>query len=120
MMVSEDKIDNVETMLVNEEIIESPISLLEKLAIAEENYRNKEKIYANEYNLHLLNTDWGKVNDGRVDEGLSKLSNQDMKKAYIESLLLNYKEDLVIAKLEYNCLLRMYEMMKKYSLDILR
>lgn len=112
--------ENMETKLVNEEIIESPIDLLQKLALAEENYRNEEKIYTKEYNKHLLNTDWNKVNDERIEKGLSKLSNQDMKKAYIEELLFSFKSDLIMAKLEYNRLLRMYEMMKKYSLDILR
>ena len=43
-----------------------------------------------------------------------------MKKAYIEDKLLTLKDELNTAKLNYNKLLRMYEMMKKYSLDILR
>lgn len=112
--------ENIETELVNEEVIESPMDLLQKLAMAEENYRNEEKLYIKEYNEHLLNTDWTTLNNQRVDEGLPKLSNQDMKKAYIDELLYDFKQDLIIAKLEYNRLLRMYEMMKKYSLDILR
>ena len=112
--------ENTETCLVKEEIIESPIDLLQKLTIAEERYRNKESTYLSEYNDSLINTNWDEINKERVEEGLPKLSNQDMKKAYIETDLIKMNEDKIIAKLEYNRLLRMYEMMKKYSLDILR
>lgn len=112
--------ENTETCLVKEEIIESPIDLLQKLALAEENYRKEDQIYTTEYNKQLLNTDWNKVNNERVEKKLPKLGNQDMKKAYIEASLSQFETDLILAKLEYHRLLRMYEMMKKYSLDILR
>ena len=112
--------EKVETDLVNEEIIESPMDLLHKLAIAEENYLKEESIYKNEFNELMLNADWDTINSERKEQGLSKLSNQDMKKSYVEKALYIYKSDLILAKLEYNRLLRMYEMMKKYSLDILR
>ena len=112
--------DGIGTDLVNEEIIESPMDLLHKLAIAEENYLKEESIYNNEFNELMLSADWDTVNAERKEQGLSKLSNQDMKKAYVEKALYMYKTDLILAKLEYNRLFRMYEMMKKYSLDILR
>lgn len=108
------------TDLVNEQVIESPIDLLHKLAIAEENYYNEKHIYKREYNEKLLNTDWDLLNKDRVSNGLPKLGNQDMKKAYIENQLSTFKSDKILAELEYNRLLRMYEMMKKYSLDVLR
>ena len=108
------------TELVNEQVIESPIDLLHKLAIAEENYYKEKHIYKKEYNEFLLNTDWNSLNDERASQGLPKLSNQDMKKAYIENQLSTFKSDRILAELEYNRLLRMYEMMKKYSLDVLR
>lgn len=108
------------TDLIHEEIIESPIDLLHKLAMAEENYYEEKHNYKAEYNEHLLNTDWNTVNSERVDKGLPKLSNQDMKKAYIEKKISKFKSDAILAELEYNRLLRMYEMMKKYSLDVLR
>lgn len=106
--------------LINQEIIGSPIDLLHKLAIAEENYLKEDNLYKKSYNGLLLVTDWDKINKERVEKGLGKLSNQDLKKAYIEEKLNDYKDDVILAKLEYNRLLRMYEMMKKYSLDILR
>lgn len=118
--VEEKMINEITTSLIHEEIIESPIDLLQKLAIAEENYRNEESTYLYEYNDSLINTNWDEINKERVEKGLPKLSNQDMKKAYIETDLRKMNEDKIIAKLEYNRLLRMYEMMKKYSLDILR
>lgn len=105
---------------VNNYIIESPLDLLHKLAIAEEKYRKEDLEYDKEYNKLLLNIDWDKINKDRVEKKLSKLSNQDMKKAYIEDKLELLNHDLVMSKLEYNRLLRMYEMMKKYSLDVLR
>ena len=38
----------------------------------------------NERKAHLiLDTDWNKVNERRKDKGLSKISNQSMKEAYI-------------------------------------
>lgn len=112
--------EKLETKLINEEIIESPMELLHKLAIAEENYYNEKKLYKKEYNEKLLYTDWNAINDERLEQGLHKLSNQDMKKAYIEEKLSEFKSDKILAELEYNRLFRMYEMMKKYSLDILR
>ena len=108
------------TDLINEQVIESPMDLLHKLAIAEENYYKEKEIYRQEYNQHLLNTDWDGVNSERVSKGLPKLGNQDMKKAYIEMQMITFKSDRLLAELEYNRLLRMYEMMKKYSLDVLR
>lgn len=100
--------------------ISSPIDLLHKLALSEEEYRLSEFNYNDEYNRLLLVTDWDKVNEKRLEKGLSKLSNQDMKKAYIEEQLKIIKREVIIDKLQYNRLLRMYELMKKYSLDVLR
>ena len=103
-----------------EVIIESPLDLLHKLAKAEEDYYIADRLYLKEYNNHLLTIDWDKINDERTEKGLTKLSNKEMKDAYIESLLIDYKGERDMCKLTYHRLNRMYEMMRKYSLDVLR
>ena len=112
--------EKLEEKVQEKQGIESPIDLLQELGQVEVRYRKEEQIYLNEYNNLLLNTDWDKLNEERKEQGLSKLSNQGMKEAYIQDKLKQFNEDVLEYKLQYNQLLRMYEMMRKYSLDILR
>ena len=116
----EDLQEKLEETVEEKQGIESPFDLLQQLGQVEVRYRKEEQIYVNEYNKILLNTDWDKINDERKDKGLPKLSNQSMKEAYIQDKLKQFNEDVLEYKLQYNQLLRMYEMMRKYSLDILR
>lgn len=112
--------EKLEEKVQEKQGIESPIDLLQELGQVEVRYRKEEQIYLNEYNNLLLNTDWDELNEKRKEQGLSKLSNQGMKEAYIQDKLKQFNEDVLEYKLQYNQLLRMYEMMRKYSLDILR
>lgn len=112
--------EKLEETVQEKQGIESPIDLLQELGQVEVRYRKEEQIYLNEYNNLLLNTDWDKLNEERKEQGLPKLSNQDMKEAYIQDKLKQFNEDVLEYKLQYNQLIRMYEMMRKYSLDILR
>ena len=118
-MSNEDNV-NDNDLNVPAEVISGPMDLLHKLGEAEEEYRKEEFKYNKQYNTWLLTTDWNELNKERVEDGLPKLSNAAMKEAYIKDRLKLFEEDLVASKLKYYRLYRMYEMMRKYSLDVLR
>ena len=64
-------------------------------------------------NTLLLETNWDKVNDERKAQGLTKISNESMRKAYIDSQLVQEKRELNTLTVEYETLLRIYDAIKE-------
>ena len=63
-------------------------------------------------NTLLLETNWDKVNDERKEQGLQKISNESMRKAYIDQQILVEKIDYNKRLNEHETLLRIYEKME--------
>ena len=64
-------------------------------------------------NTLLLETNWDKVNEERKAQGLQKISNESMRKAYIDSQLVQEKRELNTLTVEYDTLLRIYDAIKE-------
>ena len=94
--------------------------LLCSLITSEENYKLKKIEVEQNYFEELLNTDWDTINNERKEQGLPKLSNQDMKKAYIMTKMNDQYSNLLDVELEDNMIRRMYDVAMKYSFDILK
>jgi len=73
-------------------------------------YRQKVDI---DKNTLLLETNWDKVNEERKAQGLQKISNESMRKAYIDSQLVQEKRELNTLIVEYETLLRIYDAIKE-------
>ena len=63
-------------------------------------------------NTLLLETNWDKVNDERKEQGLQKISNESMRKAYIDQQILMEKTEYNKKLNEHETLLRIYETME--------
>ena len=63
-------------------------------------------------NTLLLETNWDKVNDERKEQGLQKISNESMRKAYIDQQILMEKIEYNKKLNEHETLLRIYETME--------
>lgn len=86
--------------------------LIEVLKDAEEQYRKAKLDHTKKYNELLLDTNWDEINKERIEKGIVKITNQDMKKAYITNALENEEKKLLELKLEYDNLFRIYEISK--------
>jgi hypothetical protein len=64
-------------------------------------------------NTLLLETNWDNVNEERKSQGLAKISNESMRKAYIDSQLVQEKRELNTLIVEYETLLRIYDAIKE-------
>ena len=94
--------------------------LVFELIITEIDYKTQKEHNHLRYNELLLDLKWDDINKERVEKGLSKLSNQAMKDAYIETVMLeDYNKEKDIG-LKYDKLRRLYDVAMKYSYDILR
>lgn len=114
-----EKMDNVEKCECTETISSMKTLMLETIK-AEDEYKRKKFLNEQEYNNQLLNTDWDTINEERKEKGLPKLSNQDMKKAYIQNkMFVDYDEELN-KELKFNEHKRKFDVAMKYSYDILR
>ena len=60
----------------------------------------------------LLETNWNDINSKRVEEGLPKISNESMRKAYIDQQILMEKTEYNKKLNEHETLLRIYETME--------
>ena len=63
-------------------------------------------------NTLLLETNWDKVNDERKEQGLQKISNESMRKAYIDQQILMEKIEYNKRLNEHETLLRIFEKME--------
>ena len=63
-------------------------------------------------NTLLLETNWEEVNTQRKEQGLQKISNESMRKAYIDQQILMEKIEYSKKLNEHETLLRIYETME--------
>ena len=63
-------------------------------------------------NTLLLETNWEEVNTQRKEQGLQKISNESMRKAYIDQQILMEKIEYNKRLNEHETLLRIYETME--------
>lgn len=61
----------------------------------------------------LLTTNWNEVNAQRVEEGLPKISNESMRKAYIDLKVAEKKLEVKALETAYETLLRIYDAIKE-------
>lgn len=71
----------------------------------------KQKVEIDKNTL-LLETNWEEVNAQRKEQGLTKITNEPMRKAYIDSQLVQEKRNLNTLIVEYETLLRIYDAIK--------
>ena len=93
--------------------IDVTMMLIKELEGAKKNldvYRQKVDI---DKNTLLLETNWDNVNEERKAQGLAKISNESMRKAYIDSQLVQEKRELNTLVVEYETLLRIYDAIKE-------
>ena len=89
--------------------IDVNMMLIKELEGAKKNLDTWKQKVEIDKNTLLLETNWDKVNEERKAQGLTKISNESMMKAYIDSQLVQEKRDLNTLIVEYEVLLRIYE-----------
>ena len=89
--------------------IDVNMMLIKELEGAKKNLDNWKQKVEIDKNTLLLETNWDKVNEERKAQGLAKISNESMRKAYIDSQLVQEKRDLNTLTTEYEVLLRIYD-----------
>ena len=89
--------------------IDVNMMLIKELEGAKKNLDNWKQKVEIDKNTLLLETNWDKVNEERKAQGLQKISNETMRKAYIDSQLVQEKRDLNTLTTEYEVLLRIYD-----------
>ena len=95
-------------------------SLLYLLIDAESKYKTKKFFNDMDYNEHMSTIDWDTVNSERMENGLPKLTNQDMKKAYIKTIMHeDYREELY-EEMKYDKYRRMYEVAIKIGFEMVK
>ena len=96
-------------------------NLLQILTCAEKAYRRQKTELENKTNNLLLTIQWDKINSERKEKGLQKISNDTLRKAYIDSQLIEERENLNKIKNRRKQLLRKYEIeleLFKYELQL--
>ena len=99
-----------------EEIIDVK-SLMYSVIRAENRYMVKKFYNEMDYYERMLTTDWDTVNEERKEKGLPKLSNQDMKKAYIKYDMVDEYDEEKYFELEYLRFQRMYDVAMKLKME---
>lgn len=96
-------------------------NLLQTLTYAEKEYRRQKTELENKTNKLLLNTQWDKINEERKEKGLQKISNDTLRKAYIDEQLIKERKNLDKIENRRKQLLRKYEIdleLFKYELQV--
>ena len=96
-------------------------NILQTLTYAEKEYRRQKTELENKTNKLLLNTQWDKINEERKEKGLQKISNDTLRKAYIDEQLINERKNLDKIESRRKQLLRKYEIdleLFKYELQV--
>ena len=89
--------------------IDVNMMLIKELEGAKKNLDNWKQKVEIDKNTLLLETRWDELNAQRKEQGLTKISNESMRKAYIDSQLVQEKRDLNTLTTEYEVLLRIYD-----------
>ena len=89
--------------------IDVNMMLIKELEGAKKNLDTWKQKVEIDKNTLLLETNWDKVNEERKAQGLTKISNESMRKAWIDSQLVQEKRDLNTLIVEYEVLQRIYD-----------
>ena len=92
-------------------------SLMNSLIRAENRYMVKKFYNEMDYCEMMLTEDWDTVNKERAEQGLPKLSNQDMKKAYIKYKMMEEYDEEKYLELEYLRFQRMYDVAMRIGFE---
>ncbi len=95
-------------------------SLLMELFKKEQEYREAKLEYKKQFNQRIVTFNWDEINKERKEEGMPKLGSKEMREAFVDSLIEEYKEAYIYARVEYHHLYKMYEFALKYSFEVLR
>ena len=87
-------------------------NILQTLTYAEKEYRRQKTELENKTNKLLLTTPWDKINEERKEKGLQKISNDTLRKAYIDEQLIKERKNL--DKIEN----RRKQLLRKYEIDL--
>lgn len=93
--------------------IDVNMMLIKEIEGAKKNLDNWKQKVEIDKNTLLLETKWEEVNAQRKEQGLTKISNESMRKAYIDSQLVQEKRNLNTLIVEYETLLRIYDAIKE-------
>lgn len=93
--------------------IDVTMMLIKELEGAKKNLDTWKQKVEIDKNTLLLETNWDNVNEERKAQGLAKISNESMRKAYIDSQLVQEKRELNTLTVEYETLLRIYDAIKE-------
>ena len=89
--------------------IDVNMMLIKELEGAKKNLDTWKQKVEIDKNTLLLETNWDKLNEERKAQGLTKISNESMRKAWIDSQLVQEKRDLNTLIVEYEVLQRIYD-----------
>lgn len=92
-------------------------NIMNSLIMAENKYKIKKFCNEMDYYEMMLTEDWDTVNKERVEKGLPKLGNQDMKKAYVKQKMMREYEEEKCLELEYLRFQRMYDVAMKLKME---
>lgn len=92
-------------------------SIMDSLIMVENKYKIKKFCNEMDYYEMMLTEDWDTVNKERVEKGLPKLGNQDMKKAYIKQKMMREYEEEKYLELEYLRFQRMYDVAMRIGFE---
>ena len=81
---------------------------LAELTIAESRYLLIKQKYTDLKNEKMINTNWNKINEQRELAGLDKLTSDTKKKAYVDTLLNDFKFEVVNQEIIYEYMKRLY------------
>lgn len=96
-------------------------NILQTLTYAEKEYRRQKTELENKTNKLLLNTKWDKINKERKEKGLTNISNDTLRKAYIDEQLTEERKRLNKIENRRKQLLKQYEIeleLFKYELQV--
>lgn len=92
-------------------------TLMNSLILAENRYMVKKFYNEMDYYEMMLTEDWDTVNSERAKEGLPKLGNQDMKKAYVKHKMMDEYDEEKYLELQYLRFQRMYDVAMKLKME---
>lgn len=92
-------------------------TIMHSLIRAENRYKVKKFYNEMDYYEMMLTEDWDTVNKERVEKGLPKLGNQDMKKAYIKQKMMDEYDEEKYLELEYLRFQRMYDVAMRIGFE---
>ena len=92
--------------------IDCTMMLIKEIEISKNKLNTLKQGLDVDKNTLLLETNWETVNTQRKEQGLSKISNESMRKAYIDQQILMEKIEYNKKLNEHETLLRIYETME--------